>query len=67
MDDTILKFPLSKRRLTQDEERVVMQCVNLIDLSYNNNNPFISKEHRQIQAENMIRECIKKIFELNED
>ena len=63
----ILKFPNSKRKLTREEERVVRQCVNLIDTAYKDPNPFIKKEQRQIQPEHMIRECIKQIFELNED
>lgn len=67
MTDSILKFPNSKRCLTRDEERVLKQCVNLIELSYLEKNPFVRKEQRLIQTENIVRQCIKKIFELNED
>jgi hypothetical protein len=63
----ILKFPNSRRRLTTDEERVVDQCVNLIDTTYKNKNPFIKDQQKHIQAAEIVRECIKKIFELNED
>jgi hypothetical protein len=65
--DSILKFPNSKRCLTRDEERVLKQCVNLIELSFANTNPFVKKEQRLMQTENIVRECIRKIFELNED
>jgi len=65
--EIVIKFPNSKRKLTIDEERVVERCVNLIDLTYRDKNPFIKPEQRQMQSEGIIRECIKKIFELNED
>lgn len=67
MDKIILKFPNSKRKLTPDEERVVRQCVNLIDTIYRDKNPFITKEQRHIQSDSIVRDCIKQIFELNED
>ena len=65
--DIVIKFPNSKRKLTAEEESVLERCVNLVDLTYKDKNPFIKPEQRQMQAEGIIRECIKKIFELNED
>lgn len=65
--DIVVKFPNSKRKLTSEEESVLSRCVNLIELTYKDKNPFIQPEQRQMQAEGIIRECIKKIFELNED
>jgi hypothetical protein len=65
--DIVIKFPNSKRKLTSEEESVLSRCVNLIELTYKDKNPFIRSEQRQMQAEGIIRECIKKIFELNED
>lgn len=67
MSDIILKFPNSKRKLTHEEEQAVRQCVNLIDTIYRDKNPFVKKEQRQLQSESILRGCIKKIFELNED
>lgn len=67
MTDTILKFPNSKRRLTQAEESAVRKCANLLHLVYDDPNPFVSDNTRLIKAEALIRECIKTIFELNEE
>jgi hypothetical protein len=67
MSDTIIRFPNSKRRLTPTEEQTVRKCANLIFQIYDNENPFVTKEHRLVQSEEVIRECIRKIFELNEE
>ena len=65
--DIVIKFPNSKRRLTPEEEQAVRKCVNLIHMTYGDKNPFVKPEQRIIQCEDIIRDCIKKIFELNED
>ena len=38
MSDTIVKFPNSKRALTNDEEKLVRSCANLIHNSYYHGN-----------------------------
>lgn len=65
--EIIIKFPNSKRRLTAAEEREVERCSNLINMTYADKNPFVTTEQKQIQSSGIIRACIKKIFELNED
>jgi uncharacterized protein (DUF1778 family) len=67
MTDIILKFPNSKRRLTPAEESVVRKCANRMHILYKDNNPFVTDEARQHAAEKLLRECIKTIFELNEE
>ena len=67
MSDTIIRFPNSRRRLTPSEERTVRMCANLIHNMYQDDNPFVKNEQRIVQSEHLIRECVKRIFELNED
>jgi hypothetical protein len=67
MSDTIIRFPNSKRRLTPVEEQTVRMCANIIHNAYQDDNPFVREEQRIIHTEKLIRECIKKIFELNEE
>lgn len=67
MTKTVIRFPNSKRKLTLEEEQVVQRCANLVEHTYMDANPFVSAEQRAIQAQGLIRECIKRIFEINED
>lgn len=67
MSNTIIRFPNSKRKLSLEEERLVRVCVNLINNSYSNSNPFISEEEKLIQSEGYVKTLVHKIFELNED
>ena len=48
MTDSIIKFPDSKRRLTQKEERLVRTCVNIIHNSYENGNPFVTTKQKVV-------------------
>lgn len=66
-DDVIIKFPASKRRLTVDEEHTVKTCINLIKNTYSDPNPFITDKQKTESAEAILRECIRRILELNED
>jgi len=67
MSNTIIRFPNSKRKLSLEEEKLVRVCVNLINNSYTNSNPFISEEEKLIQSEGYVKTLVHKIFELNED
>ena len=67
MSNTIVRFPNSKRKLSLEEEKLVRVCVNLINNSYSNSNPFISEEEKLIQSEVYVKTLVHKIFELNED
>jgi hypothetical protein len=67
MSNTIVRFPNSKRKLSLEEEKLVRVCVNLINNSYSNSNPFISEEEKLIQSEGYVKTLVHKIFELNED
>jgi len=53
--------------LSLEEEKLVRVCVNLINNSYSNSNPFISEEEKLIQSEGYVKTLVHKIFELNED
>ncbi len=67
MSNTIVRFPNSKRKLSLEEEKLVRVCVNLINNSYTNINPFISEKEKLIQSEGYVKTLVHKIFELNED
>jgi hypothetical protein len=67
MSNTIVRFPNSKRKLSLEEEKLVRVCVNLINNSYTNKNPFISEKEKLIQSEGYVKTLVHKIFELNED
>jgi len=67
MTDSIIKFPDSKRRLTQKEERLVRTCVNIIHNSYENGNPFVTTKQKVVFTESQIKTLLRKVFELNED
>lgn len=65
--DGILRFPNSKRKLTEEEERLVKCCANLIHNCYSDNNPFVKEKQRIIQTEEQLRMLVKQVFEINED
>lgn len=67
MSNTIVRFPNSKRKLSVEEEQLVKICVNLINNTYVDQNPFISEKQKLIQSEGYVKKLVHKIFELNED
>jgi|TARA_R110000744_G_scaffold271564_1_gene384590 hypothetical protein len=64
MSKNVIKFPNSKRKLTNEEEKIIRQSANLIHNTYINNNPFIKPKE---MTEETLKELIQDIFELNED
>jgi len=64
MSKNVIKFPNSKRKLTNEEEKIIRQSANLIHNTYSNNNPFIKPKE---MTEETLKELIQDIFELNED
>jgi hypothetical protein len=67
MSDIIIKFPASKRKLSLQEEQELRVCINLVHLTYMNKNPHKSDTERKQQSEDIIREFLKRIFEMNEE
>ena len=67
MTETVVKFPNSKRALTNDEEKLVRSCANLIHNSYYHGNSFVQPKQKAIFTETQIRTLLRKVFELNED
>ena len=67
MDDIILKFPNSKRKLTQEEERLVRRFANIIYNANNNSNPFVTSEQKVIFIEEQLKSLIRKMYQLDED
>jgi len=67
VDDVILKFPNSKRKLTPEEERLVRCCANTIYNANNDSNPFVKTEQKVIFIEEQLKSLIRKIHELDED
>jgi hypothetical protein len=67
MSDIIIKFPASKRKLSIQEEQELRVCINLVHLNYMNKNPHITITERKQQSEDIIREFLKRIFEMNEE
>jgi len=67
MSEIIIKFPASRRKLSYEEEQELRVCLNLIHLTYADTNPFMSDEKKKIQSEQIIRDFLKRIFEMNEE
>jgi len=67
MRDMIIKFPASKRKLSIQEEQELRVCINLVHQAYINKNPYISDDERKYQSEMIMREFLKRIFEMNEE
>lgn len=67
MSDMVIKFPASKRKLSDEEEKQLRICVNKINAIYAHPNPFISDEQKNEQVDYLLRSLIKKVFELNEE
>ena len=67
MTDSIILFPNSKRKLTEQEQRLVSICANTIHNNYKSKSPFIKESERVEYNEEMLRELIRNIFALNED
>lgn len=67
MKDVVIKFPNSKRKLTDDEERLVRSCSNLIYNIIKHENPFVKTEQKICCVEDHLKNLIKKIHELDED
>ena len=67
MSDIIIKFPASKRKLSIQEEQELRVCINLVHLTYMNKNQHKRDDERKQQSEIIIREFLKRIFEMNEE
>lgn len=67
MTDIIIKFPASKRKLSYNEEQELRICLNFINQVYTDRNPFMSDNHKRNQAELIMRDFLKRIFEMNEE
>jgi len=66
-NDTIVRFPNSKRCLTTDEERLVKSTTNIIHNSYQHTNPFVNQNDKTNFVELQIKTLLRKVFEINED
>ena len=64
MSKNIIKFPNSKRKLSDEEEKIIRVSANLIHKTYVNNNPYIKPKE---MTEETLKELIQNIFELNEE
>ena len=64
MKKNVIKFPNSKRKLSDEEEKLVNVSTNLIHNAYINANPFIKPKE---MTEETLKELIHNIFELNEE
>jgi hypothetical protein len=67
MSDIIIKFPASKRKLSYHEEQELRICLNFINQVYTDRNPFMSDDQKRNQAELIMRDFLKRIFEMNEE
>jgi hypothetical protein len=63
----IIKFPNTKRKLSNEEEKLVLRCANTIHNEYTNTNPFIKPKQKLSRSEESLKELIQSIFELNEE
>jgi hypothetical protein len=63
----IIKFPNTKRKLSDEEEKLVHVCANHIHNEYTNTNPFIKPQTKLSRSEETLKELIQSIFELNEE
>ena len=64
MNKNIIKFPNSKRKLSDEEEKVIRVSANLIHNTYTGPNMYIKPKK---MTEETLKELIQDIFELNED
>tara|TARA_R110000822_G_scaffold2176_5_gene10530 strand:- start:2240 stop:2434 length:195 start_codon:yes stop_codon:yes gene_type:complete len=64
MSKNVIKFPNSKRKLTNEEEKIIRQSANLIHNTYTGPNMYIKPKK---MTEETLKELIQDIFELNED
>ena len=60
----IIKFPNTRRKLSEEEEKLVNVSTNLIHNAYINTSPFIKPKE---MTEETLKELIHDIFELNEE
>ena len=64
MKKNVIKFPNSKRKLSDEEEKLVRFSTNLIHNAYVNMSPFVKPKE---MTEETLKELIHNIFELNEE
>jgi len=64
MKKNVIKFPNSKRKLSDEEEKLVSVSTNLIHNAYINASPFVKPKE---MTEETLKELIHNIFELNEE
>ena len=64
MSKNVIKFPNSKRKLTNEEEKIIRQSANLIHNTDTGPNMYIKPKK---MTEETLKELIQDIFELNED
>ena len=64
MNKNIIKFPNSKRKLSDEEEKVIRGSANLIHNTYTGPNMYIKPKQ---MTEETLKELIQNIFELNEE
>ena len=64
MNKNIIKFPNSKRKLSDEEEKVIRVSANLIHNTYTGPNMYIKPKE---MTEETLKELIQNIFELNEE
>mgnify|MGYP000565747660 FL=1 len=64
MNKNIIKFPNSKRKLSDEEEKIIRVSANLIHNTYTGPNMYIKPKK---MTEETLKELIQNIFELNEE
>jgi hypothetical protein len=64
MNKGIIKFPNSKRKLSDEEEKIIRVSANLIHNRYTGPNMYVKPKK---MTEKTLKELIHDIFELNED
>jgi hypothetical protein len=64
MNKNVIKFPNSKRKLSDEEEKIIRVSANYIHNTYINASPFIKPKEL---TEEKLKELIQNIFELNEE
>ena len=64
MKKNVIKFPNSKRKLSDEEEKLVHVSTNLIHNAYISASPFVKPKE---MTEETLKELIHNIFELNEE
>lgn len=66
MSDMIVKFPASKRKFTEQEERELANCIQKITSLYDG---YVigSTSYKKAQTEQAIRKFAKKLLEMNEE